>query len=112
MPLKNFIQAIPLTAINSAALTGAYQLINTGGTLVPLVLLRIVNGSDQDVLISYNGSTDNDVVQKGTTLQVPAQQNAQPTTNVLLFSKGTKVYAKGTAGTGFIYVIGYFQQTP
>ncbi len=110
MPLKNFIQAIPLTAINSAALTGSYQLINTGGTLVPLGLLRIVNGSDQDVFISYNGSTDNDVVQKGTTLHVPAQQIAQPT-NVLSFSKGTKVYAKGTAGTGFIYVIGYFQQT-
>jgi bifunctional ADP-heptose synthase (sugar kinase/adenylyltransferase) len=67
-----------------------------------------MNASTANVTISYDGTTDHEVVLAGSTLQVNAQNNSQPASYVANFSKGLVVWAKGTAGVGEIYLSGYF----
>ncbi len=105
----NLIKVIPLTSINSAAFTGAYQVVNTNGTANACILIRIINDSNVDVTVSYDGATDHDFVPAGTQNVLQFQANAQPTGNAALLAKGTKVYVKGAAGVGLVYLAGYFQ---
>lgn len=109
MSVRNSVAAIALTSIDSSTFTGSYQLINTGGLANACFLLRIINNSNRDVTISYDGSTDNDVVQTLATIQLPLQSNNQPTNNIALIPKGTKVWVKASAGTGSVYLAGYTQ---
>lgn len=110
MAVRNSVSAITLTSIDSATFTGAYQLINTNGLAQACFLLRLVNNSDRIVTISYNGTTDNDIIPIGAHFELNPQSNAQPNNFTCLFAKGQKVYAKGAAGgTGLIYLAGYYQ---
>ena len=107
MAYKNIVQAIPLASVASTAL-GTYALIATLPNAC--FLLRIVNNSDADVTVSYDGSHDNDFVPHGTQLNVNAQTNSSPQNHQALFPQGFKVYLKGTAGmSGSVYICAYFQ---
>lgn len=109
MPVKNSVKAIPLTSIDSATVSSSYQAINAGGLPHPCFLIRIANNSTQPVTISYDGSTDNEFVLDNYTLEVPFAVAAQPGATPPVFQKGWTVYVKGTAGTGNIYLSGYYQ---
>lgn len=109
MAVKNILQATTLSSINSAAFTGAYQLLSAAtGLPVGCSILRIINNSTKDVTISYDGSTDNDFLPTLNTLQIPAQSNSQPNAFLAIFPKGQKVWVKGAAGTGLVYLAGYY----
>lgn len=110
MASKNSIKAIPMTAVASTAFTGSYQLLSAaGGIPNACFLLKIVNNSDQDVSVSYDGTTDNDFVPKGAMAQLPFQNNSQPNNFIANIPQGTKVYIKGTAGmAGSVYLVGYY----
>lgn len=108
MAVRNSIAAIPLGAIAANTFTGAYQLI--GGLPHACFMLRFINNSSEDVLISYDGVTDNDVVIHDTTAQIEPQTNSQPNNYTCLFSKGMTIYVKAANGTGEFYVAGYYQQ--
>jgi hypothetical protein len=110
MAVSNSIQAIPLTSIDSATLASSYKVINAGGLAAPCFLIRIINTSGVTVTISYDGTTDNDVLAANSTLQLDFQENSQPNNYIAKLSKGTQIYAKGTAGTGLIYLAGYTQR--
>ena len=109
MAAKNRVNNITLTSIDSATFTGALQVINTNGLDESCFLIRIINNSDKDITISYDGLIDHDFVGTLSTLQLPAQSNAQPSSFISNISKGTKVYVKGAAGTGLVYLAGYYQ---
>lgn len=110
MAVKNSLKAIPVVTANSAALAAGYVLpISATGFPEALVILRIVNASNQNVIISFDGVNDNDVVIAGSFLQIEAQTNAQPNNYMAAFAKSSKIWARGTAGIGTIYVIGYYQ---
>jgi hypothetical protein len=112
MSVKNIVLAIPLTSIDSATFTGVYQPINPNGLDRPCFLIRITNDSNVDVTISGNGTTDNDFIRAGETLQLNFQTNSQPGNYVANLAKGTIIYVKGSAGvgnSGSIYLAGYFQ---
>lgn len=110
MAVKNSIQAIELTSIDSATFTGAYQAINASGLDNSCFMIRIINNSNRDITISYDGTNDHDFVQDTLSLQVNFQTNAQPNTNIANIRKGTIVYVKGTAGgTGLVYLAAYYQ---
>ncbi len=112
MAATNIVKAIPLTSILSSALSGTYQAINSTGLPNACFLIKIINNSDEDITVSYNGSTDNDFIPKATVFQLPAQSNAQPNNYIAKFAIGTKVYVKGSAGmSGSIYLAGYYQPT-
>ena len=74
-----------------------------------MLLLKVVNGSNIGLEISYDGSTQHDYVQANSTCYIPAQSNAQPQNYTALFPKGFKVWVNGADGTGVVYVCGYYQ---
>lgn len=99
---------IALSSIDSATFTGAYQVITATGLPKGISLLRIINNSDRLITISYDGTTDHDVIQTLQTLQLPLQVNALPSSYVACIRAGTKIYVKAAAGTGLVYVCGYY----
>jgi len=105
---NNKIKALTLASFDSSGLSGTYQAINSGGLANPCVILRIINDSNQDVTVSYDGSTNNDYVRSGESLILNGQSNSLPNSFVANFAKGTVVYVKGTSGTGSIYLAGYY----
>ncbi len=107
MGIRNRISAIPRTQFDAANLVGGYLAL--GDPLPEAVsIIRIVNQSDADVGISYDGATAHDFVLADTVLQIEFQANSQPNSNKALLARGTSVYVNGVAGTGTIYLIGYF----
>lgn len=110
MAVINAILPITMTSFNTAGLNGSFQVVNSGGTTEACVLIRIVNDSDQDVTVSFDGAVDHDYVRAGETLQLPIQSNAAPGSNTAKLRQGTQVWVKGAgAGTGLIYLAGYYQ---
>lgn len=110
MAVVNSILPIARASFNTTGLTGSYKVINSGGTSEACVLIRIINDSDTDVSISFDGSTDHDYLRTGETLQLPFQSNAAPGSNTAKLRQGTQVWVKGGgAGTGLIYLAGYYQ---
>lgn len=105
----NRVQAIPLKSIDSATFTGSYQAINPTGLSEACFMIRINNDSNRDLTLSYDGTTDHEYVLAGDFLQVDAQNNARPNNFTALFSKGLVVYVKASAGTGSVYLSGYYQ---
>lgn len=106
--IRNFVDAIELNEFDSSSMTSSYQSIVGTGLEYPCIYIRIINASNKDITISYDGSTDHDYVVAGTSLALPFQSNSQPGAYVAQMKQGTIIYAKGTAGTGNIYVSGYF----
>jgi len=95
-----------LKEFNSATLTGAYQ--NLGSALTrPCYACNIYNGSDVDVYISTDGSTDDLRVASGESLSLAARAAWDiPRDGVILFKKATQLEIKQVtaAGTGTIVV--------
>jgi len=108
MAVKNSFLPIPLTNIASSALTSSYQAINTGFPH-PLAILRLNSTSTTSVTVSYDGTNDHEFLLAGADLTLQFQTNSQPNTYIGNMAAGTIVYVKGTAGTGNIYVGGYYQ---
>ena len=108
---KDSIKPLEMTAIESTTLTvGTLRVINSAGFEGAPIMLRITNGSDKFVTISFDGVTDHIVVLAGSSVDLNFQTNSRPGNNVALLPKGTKLYAAGTAGqAGFIYVSGFYQ---
>ena len=112
MALNNSVRPIPLSSIDSASISGTYQLLSAAaGIPSPLLNLKIVNNSSVPVTVSYDGVNDHDFIRADTDYQVNFQSNNQPQNNVAILSQFTKVYVKGTAGTGLIYLSGWSNQT-
>ena len=103
----NYVRAITLTSINTATLSGGYDVVNAGLSEA-CFLLRIINDSNRDVTISYDGVTAHDYVIAGTQMEINAQANSSLPGKVALFKKGLPIYVLGTAGTGYIYIAGYY----
>ena len=108
MAVKNIIKAIPLTSINSATFTGAYQAINPLGLPNACTFIKIVNNSTVDVTVSYDGTNDHDFIQTNSAVQFPFQANAQPSNWAAILAQGTIIYVKGAAGANSVYLVGYF----
>jgi hypothetical protein len=109
MAVKNIVSAIPMTSINANTFNGTYMVINAAGLPQACTLLRIMNKSNVDVLVSYDGVTDNDYVQANTTLEINPQLNAQPNNYHAAFPKSMPVYVNGAHGAGLVYLVGYYQ---
>lgn len=109
---KNRLQAITLGTFNAAALAAAYKPIYAGGLPHALALLRITNKSNVDIIISYDGITDNDYITIDSTFFLPAQMNAQPQNQVMYIPAGTMLSVKQATvpGIGTIYISGYYTE--
>ena len=106
--IKNAIKAIPLKTLAGGSFTGSYVVIDAAGLPEACNFIRINNLSNKDILISYDGTTDHDFLLSGTALELDLQKNAQPPSHTALMKQGTKVYVKAAAGTGTVYLSGYY----
>ncbi len=110
MANKNRVQAAPYAFMLGSALTTGFQAVNALGLPFPCFMLRIVNLSSLNIIISYDGTTSNDILEVSGSLNITSQNNARLADGTALFPAGMKVYVKSTAaGTGTIYVAAYFQ---
>lgn len=105
---QNKVKAITRTVLAGSSLTSDYQPINTSGLEAACFMIHIVNTTAGALDISYDGSTDNDIVLGSNQLEVSSQTNAGPNNWVALFGKGQKVYVKGSSGSGNVYLSGYY----
>jgi hypothetical protein len=95
--------------MNAAAVTPAFTPINPNGLPHACSSIRIINTSNIDIIISFDGHTQHEVVIANQTLMLPFQFNAQPGAWVSLLAAGTKVYVLAAApGIGSIILTGYY----
>ena len=105
---KDRIQPLELASINSGTIAAAtFKPINTGFD-GPVSIIRIYNAASEAAIVSYDGTTDNDFLAAGDVIQVNLQTNNRPANEVALLPKNGKVYVRGTAGIGFIYLSGWY----
>lgn len=108
MSYQNRINAIPLTTLAATGFNNSLQVLNAA-LPAACILLRIINGTNMEVGISYNGVTIHDAILSGGQLELNFQSNALPNNYTAMIAKGTPVYAIGAAaGTGFVYLAAYY----
>lgn len=106
---QNSIKPLQLTTrLSSTMLVNTFQAINPDGFEQAPCFIRFVNSSNQIVVISYDGINDHEVILEDQSFDFPSQANSQPNAQVALFPKKTVVYARGTAGSGNIFLSGYY----
>lgn len=102
---KNILKAQEASKTDTSTLTGTFTSVFI--TAHPTLILKFVNASNTDVEISYDGSAINDVSITESISEVSTKLG--PQTNLEAYVRaGTNVYVRGTAGTGFFYVIAYY----
>lgn len=96
----------PLRTIDSSTFTGAYQ--KFGGPLEHnCYLIKIVNESGVDVLISIDGSTDIDICPAGGFFLYDECSNASREGG-LSVAKWTQFWINGSASTGNVYLVAQY----
>lgn len=111
MSVKNSVYPLEYFTIDVSTIgAGVWSPVNSPGFIYPVFLLRLVNDSNVDVFVSYDGSTFNDFVPANESVQLNFQTNNRPDNHVALMAKNTIVYVSGVAGVGTFYVIGYAQR--
>lgn len=109
MAVKNTVQAVPITVIASSALTGTFAPINPGGLPNSCFLVKFISTSTTFVSVSLDGVNTHIVIPPGPIItDVNAQTNGQPNSITSQFAKGTVFYAMGTAGTGALWISGWY----
>jgi hypothetical protein len=111
MAVNSKVKAVTAQRFDTAGLTGGYDLMNPGGLPEACFYVRIVNHSNVDVEVSYDGVHTHDIVHADTRLDLVLQANSQPSGGLALMAKGQSVYLFGAApGVGYVYLIGYYQE--
>jgi hypothetical protein len=96
----------PLRLIDSSTLAGVYAPVGSP-FLHPIRIMKITNNSDVDVTVSWDGSTDHEIVVAGSFLLLDVSTNKEA---ALAFeiSQNTQISVKGASGTGNIYLSAYY----
>ena len=105
---QNSVKSFVLSSVLSSTITALYAPLNGLGFSNSPFFIRVINASSTAITLSYNGTDDNEFIPANSVFELSSQANAQPGAQVALFSKNTIVYVKGTAGTGNVYLSGYY----
>jgi hypothetical protein len=105
---QNKVKAITRTSIAGSSLTSSFQAINSLGLDAACFQITLFNTTNGTIDVSYDGSTNNDIIPANGSITIAAQTNNQPSAHMALFAKGQVVYVKGSSGTGSVYLIGYY----
>ncbi len=110
MAYKNKVLPIPLSSADSAAFAGAYVLLSgAAGITNPCIMLHIANNSNVSVTISYDGVNDHDFLLANSDRELNFQSNANAQNWGASLAQWTKIYVKGAAGIGSVYLSGFYQ---
>lgn len=96
-----------LRSLSSASISGTYQQVGTSFGH-PMRLVKLVNNSNKDVTISFDGTNDNDIVPANGFALYDMTTNRSNAGGNFSFQVGTGVYVKGTAGTGTFNIVAVF----
>ena len=114
MSAGNSLKSMPMITVDTSTLNDStYTDVTSGlGLLYPVSLFHIYNATAQDILISYDGTTANDIAPTKTSSYTNFQLSATPNNFLSLLPKGTRIYLKLTSAsdTGNIYISGYYQR--
>lgn len=105
---QNKVKAIARTSLAGSSVSSSYQALNASGLGAACFKIAIYNTTNTALDVSYDGTTDNDVVPANSFIEIMSQTNAVLNSNVALFPSNTVVYVKGSAGSGNIYLSGYY----
>jgi hypothetical protein len=111
-------QCITRAVFNTASMTASYAPLNGTGFSAPIKILKIINLGTNGIDISYDGVNDSDYYVAAPTsgsaipLIINFQANHSDISSygagTLYGRQGQIIYGKGTAGTGNLYIIGYY----
>lgn len=105
---QNSVKPFILSSILSSGVTAFYAPLNGTGFIQAPFFIRIINASSMAITVSYDGVNNHEFIPANSVFELPSQTNSQPGAHIALFPKHTIVYVKGTAGTGNIYLSGYY----
>ena len=109
MSQRNWVYPLVLTSVNTAAIAAdTWTAFDAGGIEADCFMIRITNDSDTDVYISWNAADDHEYIPAGDTIEVNFQANASPPGYIAKIKKGSILYVQGVAGTGYVYLAGYY----
>lgn len=111
MANSSSVKAITLTDLDTATLAGGYVSLNPNGLEEACFKIIIINASNIELAISYDGSTAHDLVRPTSERVLDFQSNAGPNGQVALMKKG-QIISVGSAvgaGKGFVTLVGYYQ---
>lgn len=105
----NYINQVELASIDSSTFTGNLQAINSSGLSNTCSVIRIVNNSDRDITISFDGVTNHDFLPDGETYELNLLNGDLPNGYAYRVRQGTVIYVSGLAGgTGLVYLAAYY----
>ena len=105
----NYINNIELTSIDSSTFTGNLQAINSAGLPNSCYKIRLVNNSDRDITISFDGTTNHDFLRADDTYELNLLSGNLPNDYGVRVRQGTVIYVSGLAGgSGLVYLSGYY----
>ena len=110
--VKNTVLPIALQAVTGTTLLNTFLPLNNADLTGAPFLLRINNTTDENVVISFDGVIDNDVVLSQTVLEIYTQANSLPNGYTALFSKSIRVYVRAEStipSLGSVTISGYYQ---
>lgn len=110
--VKNIVLPIALQAVTGTSLLNSFLPLNTADLTGAPFLLRINNTTDENVVISFDGVIDNDIVLSQSVLEIYTQANSLPNSYAALFAKSIRIFvrAESTIPTlGSVTVSGYYQ---
>ena len=80
-------------------------MVSSGGFDTDLAIYKLYNSSSNDIDVSYDGSTDNDIIPAGGTLIMDIQANKEG--DRAAWPASRELFVKGTASAGTLYETGY-----
>jgi len=105
----NYLNQIAISSIDSSTFTGNLQAINSAGLPNSCFKIRIINNSDRDVTISFDGTTNHDFLKSGETYELNLLSGSLPNDYGVRVRQGTVIYVSGLAGgTGLVYLSGCY----
>lgn len=102
--MANLVKTMVLASKNANTLTGGYDVLSTDGFPPRVFSIKLVNNSDRDLEISYDGINSHDFVKTGETSEFISSMPIN-TDNGNYFLPYTKVYVKAAVGTGSIHLV-------
>lgn len=107
---SDFFRSIPLVSFDTTGLSGTYQTLDASGLPTSCAYITLNNDSNNDITISFDGVTDNDILIGGQgprsfplSLSVPLiRENG-------VWRKTQQIWVKSTTNTaGALYLSGYY----
>lgn len=105
---QDIFRALPFVNIDAATLSGVYQPLNAPGFAYPIVYMRIVNRSNVDLQLSYDGVTTHDYIMADSETMWMPPICSLPNNKAAAFPAYTTLYGICASATGHIYIAAYY----